>query len=62
MQTITLGAMSVYDRELSEKLRKLESIDARLAQHAKATQLGLIWLSILASTALVLFGHHIISL
>jgi hypothetical protein len=62
VQTITLGIMTAYDRELSEKLRKLESIEARLAQHAQATQLGLIWLSIVASAALVLFGYHVISL
>ncbi len=51
--------MSTYERELTEKLRKLESIDARLARHEKATRLGLRWLIILAAAVLALTAYHI---
>ncbi|WP_262269120.1 hypothetical protein [Microvirga yunnanensis] len=44
---------------MREKLQKLESIEARLSQHEKATRLGLIWLTILAFAVLILFGYHI---
>ena len=54
--------MRIYDHEPSEKLHKLESINARLAQHAKIAQLAMIWLSVLASAVLVLFSYHVISL
>jgi hypothetical protein len=54
--------MSVYDHDLSEKLQKLESIEARLAQHAKTTQLGIIWLTVLALVVLALLGYHIVRL
>jgi hypothetical protein len=51
--------MTDYDREVREKLQKLESIEARLTQHAKTTRLGLIWLIVLALTLLVLLGYQI---
>jgi fatty acid desaturase len=54
--------MSDLDREVREKLQKLESIEARLTQHEKTTRLGLIWLTVLAFAVLVLFGYHIIRL
>jgi len=54
--------MDAYDRELNEKLQKLEAIQARLVQHQRITQLGLIWLSILGVGALALMAYHIIGL
>jgi hypothetical protein len=54
--------MDAYDRELKEKLQKLETIQARLVQHQRITHLGLIWLSILGAGALVLMAYHIIGL
>jgi hypothetical protein len=62
VQTITQGKMTDYDREVREKLQKLESIEARLTQHAKTTHLGLIWLTVLALTLLVLLGYQIVHL
>ncbi|MBQ0820186.1 hypothetical protein KBI52_08175 [Microvirga sp. HBU67558] len=47
---------------MRKKLQKLESIEARLSQHEKTTRLGLIWLTILAFSVLVLFGYHIVYL
>jgi hypothetical protein len=52
--------MSIYDREMHEKLRKMASIEARLAQHENITRLGIVWLTILALAALILFGYHVI--
>ncbi len=54
--------MSTYDRELHEKLQKLDRIEAQLAQHRKATRSGLMWLSIVGIVVLVLLLHHIIPL
>jgi len=54
--------MSDLDREVREKLQKLESIEARLTQHEKTTRLGLMWLTILACAVLILVGYHIIRL
>jgi hypothetical protein len=51
--------MSNYDRELHVKL---ESFDARLAQHEKTTRVGLAWLTILATAVLVLMAFHIVRL
>jgi hypothetical protein len=51
--------MNAYDRELQEKLQKLESIDARLAQHDKMTRFGLIWLTVLAALVLAGLGYAI---
>ena len=54
--------MSDVDREMREKLQKLESLEARLSQHEKTTRVGLIWLTILAFAVLFLFGYYIIRL
>ena len=54
--------MTDYDREVQEKLQQLESIEAWLTQHAKSTRLGLIWLTVLALTLLVLLGYQIVHL
>jgi hypothetical protein len=54
--------MADYDREVQEKLQQLESIEARLMQHAKTTRLGMIWLTVLALTLLVLLGYQIVHL
>jgi cell division septal protein FtsQ len=54
--------MTDYDRKVREKLQKLESIESRLTQHAKTTRLGLIWLTVLALTLLVLLGYQIVHL
>lgn len=54
--------MSYLDREVREKLQKLESIEARLVQHEKTARLGLIWLTVLPLAVLVLVGYHVIRL
>ncbi|WP_262296550.1 hypothetical protein [Microvirga sesbaniae] len=54
--------MSDLDREVREKLQRLESIEARLTHHEKTTRLGLIWLTVLAFAVLVLLGYYIIHL
>jgi hypothetical protein len=46
--------VSHYDRELQDKLRKLESIEAHLRQHDRTVRRGLIWLSVLGITVLAL--------
>jgi hypothetical protein len=51
--------MSSYERGLHEKV---ESIGARLARHEKTTRVGLGWLTILATPALVLMAFHIVRL
>ena len=54
--------MDAYDRDLREKLTKLESIEARLAQHERKNRLYLILLLVIASAVLAHMGYHIISL
>ena len=54
--------MNGFDREINEKLHKLETIEARLVQHQRTTRLGLVWLSILGAGGLVLMAYHIIGL
>ena len=56
------GGMSTYDRELLEKLQRLESIEARLIQHEKKARFGLMWLSLLGATLLVVLLYHVTSL
>jgi hypothetical protein len=51
--------MDAYERELLEKVQRLESIDALLAQHDKATRLGLLWLTALAALVLGGLGYAI---
>lgn len=51
--------MGTYNRDLDEKLKKLESIDARLAQHERTARLGLIGLSALGGALLALLGYVI---
>jgi hypothetical protein len=51
--------MDVYDRERSAKSQKLESINARLAQHEKTARLGLMWLSAIGVALLALLGYGI---
>jgi hypothetical protein len=52
--------MSAYDRELHEKLQKLESIDVRLAQHDKITRLGLVSILALGTLVLALLTYLIV--
>ena len=54
--------MGTYDRELSAKLQKLESIEARLAQHEKSTRYSMIWLTALASVILAMLAYHVVRL
>jgi hypothetical protein len=56
---VYIGEMDVYDRELSAKSQKLESIKARLAQHEKTARLGLMWLSAIGDALLALLGYGI---
>jgi hypothetical protein len=54
--------MGTYDRELSAKMQKLESIEARLAQHEKTTRYSVIWLTALASVILAMLTYHLVRL
>ena len=54
--------MRIDDPETREKLQRLTSIEARLAQHEKTTRLGIMWLTVLALPALVLLAYHVIRL
>jgi hypothetical protein len=54
--------MGTYDRELSAKMQKLESIEARLAQHEKTTRYSVIWLTALASVILAMLMYHLVRL
>jgi hypothetical protein len=54
--------MKIDGPETREKLQRMESIEARLAQHEKTTRLGIIWLTGLALPALVFLAYHVISL
>jgi hypothetical protein len=49
--------MSTYNREPRETLQKLESLEARLAQHHKTTNLALMWLSALGTVILALMVY-----
>ena len=51
--------MTAYERETHAKLQKLESIDARLAQHEKMARFGMMWLSTIGITALALMVYII---
>jgi hypothetical protein len=51
--------MNTYDRELRDKLQKIESIEARLAQYHKTTHFGLIWLSAIGIVLLALIVYII---
>jgi hypothetical protein len=54
--------MTIDDPETREKLQRLASLDARLAQHEKTTRLGLIWLTVLALPTLVLLAYYVVRL
>lgn len=51
--------MTKSDREADEKLRKLESIEAQLAQHNKAVRRGLKGLTAIGILLLALVGYAI---
>lgn len=49
--------MNKHDLATHVKLQRLESIEARLARHQKATQLSLMVLSAIGLVALALLGY-----
>lgn len=54
--------MSTYDRKLSAKMQKLESIEARLAQHGRTPRYSVIWLTALASVILAMLTYDLVRL
>jgi len=53
--------MTVYNRDLTNKLHKLESIEAPLHQHQRMVKLVLVALSVLGSAILIFLISYIIA-
>lgn len=51
--------MNTDDHKLHEKLRNMESIQARLEQHQKKTHLALMWISAIGIVLLALMIYII---
>ncbi|HZH50539.1 MAG TPA: hypothetical protein VEZ16_01530 [Microvirga sp.] len=54
--------MNSNDRNLHDKLRKLEAIDARMARYEKMTRLTLLLILGVAALALFLLADHILGI